>query len=141
MTQKSRISWLLACALYGAAAAFAGCSVGTEVGNGNKPRPSDPPETSNDKRTNTEGGPADSAQPTSSPERTPVAGSPLPPSDSVRRGNPADAYCIAQGGRLEMKTNASGQYALCHLPDGVSCESWAYFRKECPTPDVRLDTP
>ena len=45
--------------------------------------------------------------------------------------NPASTYCIEQGGKLEIRENAEGQYGMCILPDGTECEEWKYFRKEC----------
>ncbi len=46
--------------------------------------------------------------------------------------NPASVYCIGQGGRLEIRTNADGsQTGYCIAPDGTECEEWSYYRKEC----------
>jgi hypothetical protein len=54
--------------------------------------------------------------------------------------NPASVYCEQNSGTLEIITDTSGaQSGICHLPDGTSCEEWAYFRKECPTTGI-LDT-
>lgn len=45
--------------------------------------------------------------------------------------NPASAYCIKLGGRLEILKNADGgQYGMCHLPDGSSVEEWELFRRD-----------
>ena len=52
--------------------------------------------------------------------------------NKVGIANPASTYCIEQGGKLEIKENAEGQYGVCILPDGTECEEWKYFRKECP---------
>ena len=54
----------------------------------------------------------------------PTAGAGLP--------NPASAYCVEQGGRLEIRTDESGgQYGVCVFDDGSECEEWAFFRDEC----------
>ncbi|HSB91192.1 MAG TPA: DUF333 domain-containing protein [Anaerolineales bacterium] len=46
--------------------------------------------------------------------------------------NPASVFCEEQGGRLEIRTDASGgQAGFCLLTDGSECEEWAYFRGEC----------
>lgn len=46
--------------------------------------------------------------------------------------NPASVYCSEQGGVLEIKTAKDGsQIGYCELPHGVTCEEWAFFRKEC----------
>ena len=54
------------------------------------------------------------------------------PADNTRavgRANPASEYCVAQGGRLEIRQDAQGgEYGLCHLPDGRVVEEWALFR-------------
>jgi len=52
--------------------------------------------------------------------------------DNVKVANPASTYCIEQGGKLEIRNSAEGQYGVCILPDGTECEEWKYFRKECP---------
>lgn len=49
----------------------------------------------------------------------------------VEVANPASEYCVQQGGKLEMRENAEGQYGVCILPNGGECEEWAFFRKEC----------
>jgi putative hemolysin len=46
--------------------------------------------------------------------------------------NPASQYCVEQGGRLEVRTDAQGnQFGVCIFPDGSECEEWAFFRGEC----------
>lgn len=56
--------------------------------------------------------------------------------------NPASVYCEAQGGRLEMKEDASGgQFALCVFADGSECEEWAYYRGECQPGSAGAATP
>ena len=52
--------------------------------------------------------------------------------DKVQIANPASTYCIEQGGKLEIRDSAEGQYGVCTLPNGTECEEWKYFRKECP---------
>jgi putative hemolysin len=46
--------------------------------------------------------------------------------------NPASVFCEEQGGRLEIRTDASGgQAGFCVFADGSECEEWAYIRGEC----------
>jgi len=46
--------------------------------------------------------------------------------------NPASVFCEGQGGRLEIRTDASGgQVGICVFADGSECEEWALFRNEC----------
>jgi putative hemolysin len=54
------------------------------------------------------------------------------PTQAAALPNPASAYCEQQGGRLEIRTDASGgQAGFCLFADGSECEEWAYFRGEC----------
>lgn len=43
--------------------------------------------------------------------------------------NPASAHCIAQGGRIEIRSGPDGQTGYCHLPDGRVIEEWQLFRE------------
>jgi len=46
--------------------------------------------------------------------------------------NPASVFCEQQGGRLDIRTDASGgQAGFCLFTDGSECDEWAYFRGEC----------
>jgi putative hemolysin len=46
--------------------------------------------------------------------------------------NPASVFCEGQGGKLEIRQDASGgQAGFCLFPDGSECDEWAYFRGEC----------
>jgi uncharacterized protein len=46
--------------------------------------------------------------------------------------NPASIFCEGQGGRLEIREDASdGQAGICVFADGSECEEWALFRNEC----------
>ena len=46
--------------------------------------------------------------------------------------NPASVYCEQNGGKLEMRQDASGgTTGICVFPDGSECDEWAFFRKEC----------
>jgi putative hemolysin len=63
---------------------------------------------------------------------------PLPPTQSqptsgqLDMPNPASVYCEEQGGRLEIRTDASGaQAGVCLFEDGSQCDEWAFFRGEC----------
>jgi putative hemolysin len=56
--------------------------------------------------------------------------------------NPASVYCEQQGNKLEIRTAADGsQSGICVLPDGSTCEEWAYFRGECPLAAQKSPTP
>ncbi|MBN1140133.1 MAG: DUF333 domain-containing protein, partial [Anaerolineae bacterium] len=46
--------------------------------------------------------------------------------------NPASVYCEEQGGKVDLRQDASGGVAgICVFPDGSECDEWAYFRGEC----------
>ena len=42
--------------------------------------------------------------------------------------NPASAFCIKSGGKLEIRKGSGGEYGVCRLADGHEIEEWAYFR-------------
>lgn len=46
--------------------------------------------------------------------------------------NPASKFCVDQGYKLEIRTDANGgQYGVCILGNNVECEEWKFFNKEC----------
>jgi putative hemolysin len=45
--------------------------------------------------------------------------------------NPASKYCVDQGGKLEIRTEAGGEVGYCIFPDGSECEEWSYYRGQC----------
>lgn len=46
--------------------------------------------------------------------------------------NPASVNCVKQGGKLDIRKNATGgEYGMCIFPNGKQCEEWALFRKQC----------
>jgi putative hemolysin len=46
--------------------------------------------------------------------------------------NPASVFCEQNGGKLELRQDASGGVAgMCIFPDGTQCDEWAYYREEC----------
>ncbi len=55
-----------------------------------------------------------------------------PGKQTAGMANPASVYCIEKGGKLEMRTNANGEYGVCLFGDNRQCEEWAFFRGECP---------
>lgn len=55
---------------------------------------------------------------------------------AVGMPNPASAYCIAQGGKLNIVDEAGGQVGYCTLPSGERVEEWELFRREHPQPDA-----
>ena len=52
-----------------------------------------------------------------------------PATPSIGMPNPASAYCLEQGGKLENLKDADGN-ALnnCRLPNGRTIEEWTLFR-------------
>lgn len=57
---------------------------------------------------------------------------PAPEQTPAQIANPASAYCVSQGGTLEIVTNADGQVGMCHLPDGSVVEEWELYRSANP---------
>ena len=46
--------------------------------------------------------------------------------------NPASAFCVDQGGKLDIRKDATGaETGICVFADGSECEEWAFFRDEC----------
>ena len=57
---------------------------------------------------------------------------PLTPPPGPNLPNPASVFCEEHGGKLELRTDATGGVAgVCVFPDGSECDEWAYFRGEC----------
>ncbi|MGG5143510.1 DUF333 domain-containing protein [Alcaligenes sp. SJTW-7] len=48
--------------------------------------------------------------------------------------NPASAYCVEKGGRLDIVQTAAGQVGMCTLPDGSVIEEWELMRRDHPSP-------
>ena len=46
----------------------------------------------------------------------------------VGLANPASAFCVEQGGTVEIVDEEGGQVGYCNLPDGTRVEEWEYFR-------------
>lgn len=46
--------------------------------------------------------------------------------------NPASAYCIEKGERLEIVNTPAGQVGMCTLPDGSVIEEWELMRRDHP---------
>jgi hypothetical protein len=56
--------------------------------------------------------------------------------------NPASVYCEQNGGRLDLRQDATGGIAgVCVFPDGSACDEWAYFRGECSLGAQKSPTP
>ena len=54
------------------------------------------------------------------------------PSPFANIANPASVFCEQNGGKLELRQDASGGVAgICLFPDGSECDEWAFFRGEC----------
>jgi putative hemolysin len=46
--------------------------------------------------------------------------------------NPASAFCVQQGYKVEIRAAPDGsQTGYCLFPDGSECDEWAYFRGKC----------
>ena len=46
--------------------------------------------------------------------------------------NPASAYCVEQGGTLEIVEESGGEVGYCNLPDGTRVEEWELYRQDQP---------
>jgi Tol biopolymer transport system component len=58
---------------------------------------------------------------------------------STQLANPASAYCIQQGGFLEMEDRAGlGQFGVCYFLDNRQCEEWALFNGDCPVGGLKV---
>jgi putative hemolysin len=55
----------------------------------------------------------------------------LDDSEIVSVANPASTFCIENGGKLEIRDDATGQSGYCIFDDGTECEEWEYYRGEC----------
>lgn len=49
------------------------------------------------------------------------------------QANPASAYCVEQGGQVDIVDEADGQVGYCELPDGRRIEEWEYYRSQTTT--------
>jgi len=59
---------------------------------------------------------------------------------TVGMANPASVNCENKWWTLEILEWTWGQYGMCHLPDGTSCEERAYMRGECWAPSAWAST-
>lgn len=58
--------------------------------------------------------------------------SPQPSDPKSNMPNPASVYCEQNGGKLELRQDASGGVSgVCIFADESECDEWAYFRSEC----------
>jgi len=53
----------------------------------------------------------------------------------ISPANPASAWCIEQGGQLDIFTEGTGQVGYCNLPDGTRISEWDYFRSQTSSAD------
>jgi putative hemolysin len=49
---------------------------------------------------------------------------------TVGLANPASEFCVAQGGEVDIVSEAAGEVGYCNLPDGTRVEEWEYFRSQ-----------
>jgi len=68
------------------------------------------------------------AAPTGAPTGAPAAAT---PEGLASMTNPASTHCVEQGGKLEIRKNAQGEYGVCVFADKSECEEWAFMRNEC----------
>jgi putative hemolysin len=45
--------------------------------------------------------------------------------------NPASEECVVKGAKVEMYSDANGQFGVCVFPDKSICEEWTLYRGEC----------
>ena len=68
----------------------------------------------------------------------PVTPTAVPVAPGVGLANPASAFCVEKGGRVNIVSDATGaQTGMCVFPDGRQCEEWAFYRGQC-TPALPL---
>lgn len=61
---------------------------------------------------------------------------------SANMANPASVYCVQQGGKSDIRKDASGgEVGYCVFPDKSECEEWAYMRGECKPSAKSTTTP
>ena len=67
------------------------------------------------------------------PQETEVVSEEAPPEEAViGMANPASVYCEENGGKVDLRQDASGGVAgICVFADGSECDEWAYLRGEC----------
>ena len=66
---------------------------------------------------------------TAAPQASPAATANMP--------NPASVNCVENlNGTLQIMNGPNGQYGMCTLPNGTTCEEWALFRGEGCQPGV-----
>ena len=49
----------------------------------------------------------------------------------VYMGNPAAVYCEEMGFEFGMGKDTDGEQGICELPDGETCNAWAFLQGEC----------
>ena len=60
---------------------------------------------------------------------TPQSGTEAP---KIGSANPASAYCVNQGGKLEIRTESNDQVGYCHLKNGQVVEEWELLHMNQP---------
>jgi putative hemolysin len=62
---------------------------------------------------------------------------PNTPTPAANMANPASVYCEQNGGKLDLRQDASGSaVGICIFTDRSECDEWAYFRGECKPGDT-----
>ncbi|EXU74769.1 DUF333 domain-containing protein [Erwinia papayae] len=60
------------------------------------------------------------------------AAQPEKPATPAKLGmpNPASAWCVKQGGNLDIVNTGQGQTGYCTLPGGERVEEWTLYRRD-----------
>ncbi len=68
---------------------------------------------------------------------------PQPVAPTISLPNPASAYCVKQGGRLDLRRDPQGNVSgVCVFPNGNECDEWALFRDhQCVAPHRAAPAP
>lgn len=56
--------------------------------------------------------------------------------ETVGLPNPASAFCVENGGTVEIITDDTGSIGMCNFENGNMCEEWTFFRGECKKGDT-----
>lgn len=58
-----------------------------------------------------------------------LAASPALAAGEATIANPASVFCVKNGGKSVIETEADGQRGYCLLPDGTKVDEWEHFRE------------
>ncbi len=64
---------------------------------------------------------------------------PVTPTSSANMPNPASVFCEQNGGKLDLRQEATGGVAgICVFSDGSECDEWAFYRGECKSGEKQM---